>query len=118
MTTKEVANRLVELCREGKIMEAQQELYADDITSTEPEHAKGMINAHGKQAVAEKGMQFASMIEEHHGGTISEPLIAGNHFSLAWGMDVTMKGAGRTQMNEICVYEVKDGKVVSERFFY
>jgi limonene-1,2-epoxide hydrolase len=34
------------------------------------------------------------------------------------GMDVTMKGPGRVQMDEIAVYEVKDGKIVKEQFFY
>jgi len=28
-----------------------------------------------------------------------------------------MKGKDRMQMEESCVYEVKDGKVVSEQFF-
>jgi hypothetical protein len=34
------------------------------------------------------------------------------------GMDVTMKGAGRMNMAEMCKYEVKDGKIISEAFFY
>jgi len=34
------------------------------------------------------------------------------------GMDVTMKGMGRVKMEEVCVYKVKDGKVVSEQFFF
>jgi ketosteroid isomerase-like protein len=33
-------------------------------------------------------------------------------------MDVTMKGQGRMKMDEIAVYGVKDGKIVSEQFFY
>jgi hypothetical protein len=32
-------------------------------------------------------------------------------------MDVTMKGQGRMQMTELCVYVVKDGKIVSEQFY-
>jgi hypothetical protein len=32
-------------------------------------------------------------------------------------MDVTMKGRGRVKLEEICAYEVKDGKIVSEQFF-
>jgi ketosteroid isomerase-like protein len=34
------------------------------------------------------------------------------------GMDVTMKGFGRMNMDEVCVFEVKDGKIVSEQFFF
>ncbi len=28
-----------------------------------------------------------------------------------------MKGQGRMNMTELCVYQVKDGKVISEQFF-
>jgi hypothetical protein len=33
-------------------------------------------------------------------------------------MDVTMKGRGRMNLEEICVYQVKDGKIVREEFFF
>jgi limonene-1,2-epoxide hydrolase len=33
-------------------------------------------------------------------------------------MDMTFKGRGRMQIEEIGVYHVRDGKVVSEQFFY
>jgi predicted ester cyclase len=29
-----------------------------------------------------------------------------------------VQGFGRIQLNEIMLYEVKDGKIVSEQFFY
>jgi ketosteroid isomerase-like protein len=34
------------------------------------------------------------------------------------GMEVTMKGAGRVKMDEVAVYEVRDGKIVKEQFFF
>jgi hypothetical protein len=117
MTTQEVANRLVELCRMGQIDAAQQELYADDVTSTEPENAP-MREAKGKQAIEEKSKMFQSMIEEFHGATISDPIVTGNHFAITWDLDITMKDRGRSKMQEVCVYQVKDGKVASEQFFY
>jgi ketosteroid isomerase-like protein len=45
-------------------------------------------------------------------------VIAGNWFSIAMTMDVTMTGHGRMDMREICVYQVRDGKVAREQFFY
>jgi len=33
-------------------------------------------------------------------------------------LDATMKGMGRMKLEEICVFEVKDGKIISEQFFY
>ena len=117
MTTQQVANRLVELCRTGQIFQAQEELYADDITCLEPEHAPAK-SAKGKEEVLEKGKQFASMIEERHGGSFSDPLVSGRYFSVAMTLDATFKGMGRNLLEEICMYEVKDGKIVFEQFYY
>jgi ketosteroid isomerase-like protein len=120
MTTQEVANRFNELAQTGEWNKVQEELYADNAVSIEPAHAAamGMGNAEGIDAIKKKGEAFGQMVEEMHGGYSSEPLVAGNHFTVAMGMDVTMKGAGRMKMDEIAVYEVKDGKIVKEQFFF
>ena len=117
MTTQEVANRLVELCRKGQVLEAEQELYADNVTSTEPEHSPNK-SAKGKADVLAKGKAFAEMIEERHDGYFGDPIVGGNYFSFAGMLDATMKGMGRMKLEEICVFGVKDGKVISENFFY
>ncbi len=117
MTTQEVANRLVELCRKGQIFEAQEELYDDNIVCTEPAHSP-MPLTKGKQAVFEKGKMFASMIEERHGVTYSDPVVNGRFFCVPTTIDATMKGMGRQVLEELSMYEVKDGKIISETFFY
>jgi hypothetical protein len=117
MTTQEVANRLVSLCREGKVLDAGEELYGENIISHESPPAPNLL-ASGKAAVRAKGNEFAEMIEAHHGGKIGDPQVAGNYFTLAWTMDVTMKGQGRSTMEEIAVYKVQDGKIVEEWFHY
>jgi len=33
-------------------------------------------------------------------------------------LDATMKGRGRINLEEICVYQVRNGKIVREQFFY
>jgi len=33
-------------------------------------------------------------------------------------VDITVQGFGRIKMDEIMVYEVNDGQIVSEQFFY
>ena len=96
----------------------QEELYADDAESIEPPHAQGLQSAKGREALKQKAEQFGSTVEEMHGGYSSEPLVAGNHFAVAMGMDATMKGMGRVKMDEIAVYEVKNGKIVKEQFFF
>lgn len=117
MSTQEVANQLVQMCREGKNMEALQELYADNCTSRE---MPGMPNefVEGKAALVEKSEGWYANVEEMHGGEVGDPCVVGNHFSCTMSFDITFKDRGRTQMEEICVFEVKDGKIVAEQFFY
>ena len=117
-TTQEVANRMNELFKEYKWAEVQEELFADDAESIEPEHSPGLKSVKGKDAIKKKGEDFNNMVEEMHGGWVSEPLVGGNHISFAMGIDATYKGMGRQKMEEIAVYEVKDGKIVKEQFFY
>lgn len=118
MTTQEVANRMSELFKENKWMEVQDELFSEDCESIEPAHAPGLKTVRGKAAIKQKGEDFNAMIEEMHGGWVSDLLVGGNYITCAMGLDVTMKGMGRVNMNEVCVYEVKDGKVVKEQFFF
>lgn len=118
MTTQEVANRMNELFKENRWMEVQDELYAENAVSIEPPHAQGLKSVEGLAAIKQKGEMFNTMIEEMHGGWHSEPIVAGKFISFGMGMDVTMKGMGRMKMDEIAVYEVKDGKVVMEHFFF
>ena len=120
MNTQAVAKRLADLCREGKYEEAQKELYAEDAVSIEMEGLPpgALGNVKGLPAIFEKGRQFNAGIEEVHGGSVGEPIVAGNWFSLVMTMDATFKGRGRVNMQEICVYQVRDGKIVREQFFY
>ncbi len=119
MTTQEVANRMSQLFKENKWDVAQTELFAADAESIEPANSMALKNVKGIDAIREKGKMFNNMIEEMHGGWVSEPQVAGNFISFGMGMDVTMKGGvGRMKMDEIAVYEVKDGKIVKEQFFF
>jgi ketosteroid isomerase-like protein len=120
MNTQAIAARLVELCRQGKYEQAQDELYADDAVSIEmdglpPGTAR---DARGLEAIREKGRQFNAGIEAMHGGSVGDPIVTGNWFSLVMTMDATFKERGRMDMREICVYQVRDGKIVREQFFY
>jgi len=117
MTTNEIAERLVALCRQGQFETAQQELFAEDVVSIEPYGtAKFPKETRGLNALLEKGRQFTALIEQVHSLSISTPLVAANAFTCAMHLDLTLKGHGRVTNHELCIYEVKDGKIVAERF--
>jgi ketosteroid isomerase-like protein len=119
MTTQEVAEELVKLCREGKFMEAVESLYADDIVSMEAAAPPGQSReSKGIAAVKAKGDWWQAN-HEVHSSVVEGPLVAGDHFATTFKMDVTFKPQGRRfQMEEIAVYKVHNGKVVYEEFFY
>lgn len=117
MKTQEIAERLVALCREAKWETAQKELFADNAVSIEPMATPAFAKeTKGLAAILEKGRKFETMIEKMHKLTVSDPLVAANSFACAMAMDVTMKGQPRMQMSELCLYHVKDGKIISEQF--
>ena len=118
MTTQEVANKLVSLCREGKVPDAINELFADDAVNIEMNDSMGPKETKGKEGILAKAAYFQGTVEEFFGQEISEPIVAGDTFAIAWTIEIKMKGQDRMKMQEICVYKVKDGKVISEQFFY
>lgn len=117
MSTQEVANKLVEYCRMGQFEKCYQELYSTDCKSIEPQGAM-MPLAEGMEAIKKKGEMWQSMVQEIHSGEVSDPIVAGNHFSCVMKNDITFKETGRMQIEEICVYEVQDDKIIKEQFFY
>jgi hypothetical protein len=119
MTVPQIAHRLAELCKQGDFQTAQKELFADDAVSIEPQDTPGFEKeTRGLKAILEKGKEFEAMVETFHGAGASDPLVAGNAIALSINMDVTMKGKERSVMSEVCVYEVKDEKIISEKFFW
>lgn len=117
MSTQEIANRLVELCRQGKWRQAQDELYAQDAMSIEAEASPAFQKeTKGIEAIHEKTHKWNEMVEEMHGIEVSEPLVADAAFAVTMKMDITMKGQGRVAFNELCSYKVKDGKIIEESF--
>lgn len=121
MTTQEVADKYHELMSANKREQIVDELYAQDIICKEPEHALAMgipTLTTGLAAVKAKAKARAAMIAEIHGDFCSEPIIAGNFFSVVLGRDITLKGRPRMNLQEIAVFQVIDGRIVSEQFFY
>ncbi|MEO7046059.1 MAG: SnoaL-like domain-containing protein [Ferruginibacter sp.] len=65
-----------------------------------------------------KGKKFDSMIEKSYGNKVSTPLITDNTIAFVYTMDADMVGRGRTLIIELWVYEIENGKIIAEHFFY
>ncbi|MEO6188965.1 MAG: SnoaL-like domain-containing protein [Ginsengibacter sp.] len=117
-TIHEIAGRFKQLAQQEKWFEIQDELFAENVKSIEPENSPYFAYAEGKDNVRKKSEGFLKKIETLHSAKTTEPIIGGNHFAVGREVDITVQGSGRIQMNEIMLYEVKDGKIISEQFFY
>jgi ketosteroid isomerase-like protein len=118
MKTQDIANRLYELCQKGQFDIAQKELFANDAVSIEPYDTPDFPReTKGLDAILEKGKKFDSLVTVNalH---VEQPIVVDNAIAMKLQLDSTMKNDGkRSNMGELCVYEVKDGKIASERFY-
>lgn len=119
MSTMEIAQKMVDLCRQGKNEEALDTLFSEDMVSVEAMAMPGMgQEAKGLAAVKAKG---AWWVENHevHSAEVSGPWPHGDRFIVRFQYDVTNKPSGnRMQMDEAALYTVSNGKIVREEFFY
>jgi hypothetical protein len=113
MSTAKVAARLIELCTEGKFLEAQHELYDTDIISIDPDGSKTI----GSSNMNAKEQEFLAKIEKFQSISWSAPLIAGSYFTVILKLEIEFKKIGNKSIEEVCVYQVRNGKVVFEQFF-
>ncbi|MCA0131890.1 nuclear transport factor 2 family protein [Winogradskyella alexanderae] len=118
MNTWDVASKWHRLCTEGKNLECIEELYDKNISSTEMPGMPRFSVTTGKQSVWNKNKEWFDNVKELHSSSFTEPIVAGRHFTSKLEFDITFKDRGRQQMEEIGIWEVKNGKIVSEQFFY
>lgn len=118
-STSAVANELLELCRAGKNLEAIDRLYADDIVSIEAAGtAESPRASSGKESIRGKNQWWLDN-HEIHSASANGPYVGDGQFAAQFTYDVTFKESEqRFLLEEMALYDVKDGKIVREQFFY
>ena len=118
METDEIASKLVAWCNTGDFEKPYQQLYSDKIVSIENDGKAEGAYVEGFEGIKKKGEWWQENFEVHS-SKASDPVVADNWFSVKFTMDTTHKPSGqRSKTSEIAVYEVQDGKIVKEQFFY
>ena len=119
MTLQEIAEELVAGCREHRERANLARLYAPDAVSVEAmdmgngRETKGLAGIDGKH----------QWWEDNHtvtGGEVEGPFRHGDdRFAVIFAMQGSSKADGKAfDMTEVGIYQVKDGKIVREEFFY
>ena len=120
MELKALAAELVAGCREGRADANLEKLYAPDAVSVEAadmsgngRETKGLDGIKGKHAWWDSAFEVL-------GGNISDPFPHGeDRFAVIFEMKAKNKETGEvSDMKEVAVYHVADGKISREEFFY
>ena len=117
----EIGTKLVALCNAGKGEEAVEQLYDEKIVSIEGQGSDEMpARMEGIDAIRGKGVWWSEN-HEVHSSTAAGPYAGhrDDQFVVRFNMDVTFKPSSeRSQMEEVGIYTVREGKIVQEEFLY
>lgn len=115
MKAQELGQTLVNLIKAEDYGTIYGKHYSPEILSVEAsgEEYKGMDAIQAKNAWWEENFEL-------HSSSVEGPFPHGdNSFGLIFDMDVTEKANNqRFSMRELAIYDVEDGRIVRERFFY
>ncbi len=122
MTTKEISDRLVALCRAGRNMEAVDTLLSEDVVSVEARGDETMPAVMSGRDVIRGKNDWWIRNHKVHSAEVKGPFPNGDRFAVIYDFVVTpvagpMAGQ-KLRMEEVALYTVTDGRISREEFFY
>lgn len=119
MTPKEIAEELVAGCKENRAKANLDVLYAPDAVSMEATDMGMGRKANGLDAIKAKHDWWDTAMEMLD-GSITGPMMHGeDRFAVIFKMKAREKATGTvTDMEEVAIYHIADGKITREEFFY
>ena len=107
------------MCSARQFATAQMELYSENTSSIEPANAQwGLATVTGKEAVMQKGKAFMTQVTEWNGAFTGQPVVCGPFIFMEMKMDLTVTGFGKISIHEMGKFEVGEGKIIKEEFYY
>ena len=108
-------NQLNQMIQTGKVLEAFEQFYADDIVMQENENTPTI----GKQACRANEERFVNGILEFRKADIKNVIISQNLSVVEWDFDYTHKDWGKRSYTQLAVQRWNDdGQIVNEKFYY
>jgi ketosteroid isomerase-like protein len=106
-------DELIQHIRDGKILEAMEEFYADDVVMTEPYHT-----TEGKAANIEREKEFLAGVKQWTGFDVTAVAASDTHSFYECSMDWIATDGTSVHVEQVVVAEWRDGRIVRERFYY
>lgn len=114
-TIKNLDAQLNQLILDGRILDAFDRFYADDVVMQE----NSQPPTSGKAANRAREEQFVASVAELHEIALGDTGAGPDDTTFGvWIVDATYQGGPRVRSEQVAVRRWKDGKVVSERFFH
>ncbi|SHL90827.1 SnoaL-like domain-containing protein [Mucilaginibacter sp. OK098] len=114
MTATSISQTLITLLRNQEFLKAYQDLFSEDAESIDPINpTPGPIKGLAKLIELEKQFLAKAKIRAI---TISEAIHSEAYFSIRLFMQFDINGK-ESSINELCVYKVNAGKIISQQFF-
>ncbi len=121
MSAMEIGKKIVELSNANKGVEAVETLYSAGIVSIEGQGTDEMpARMEGIEAIRGKNTWWYDN-HDVHSAVATGPFCGHreDQFAVKFDLDITFKPSGeRSQMSEVALYTVADGKVIQEEFLY
>ena len=118
MSIQTIGNRLVTLLREGKFESIYDELFdAERVRHIEPQspHFPEVV---GVTAIKAKDAAMSEGIAGVNSMTVGDPIFSKDYFAIPYQISLALKDGQEMQLDEIILYQVENGKIVLEQFFY
>lgn len=113
-TIEEKLKKLNELVLAGKMMDAFEQFYHDDVQMQENESEP----VKGKDANRKRELIFLSNIEEFRNASVNAVATGDDISFVVWSYDYTHKEWGVKKYTQVSVQKWKDGQIIHEQFFY
>jgi len=107
-------NDLNNLVLEGKMLDAFEKYYHDDVVMQENESAPTV----SKDVNRQREIEFLNNITDFRGASVEGIAIGDNLSSVIWKYDYTHKEWGVRAYTQVSVQHWKDGKIIKEQFIY
>ncbi len=114
MNIKAMVNEMNQMVLEGKILDAFEKYYSDEVVMQEI----NMEPVVGKDANREREQRWFSGITEFRGAEVTNVAVGDNVSMVEWFMDYSHKEYGEVKMNQVAVQTWEDDKIVKEVFYH
>jgi hypothetical protein len=110
-TNVETLNNMI---LEGKILDAFEKFYDDDVVMQDNNYPV----REGKAVNREYEEKFVNGLTEFRGAKVLNSIVSEDIVATEWWMDYTHKDFGSRNYKQLAVQRWKDGKIVEEKFYY